>query len=106
MGSGRRLHSFPGVSWSSILLIDLASLSYHILTTIIRTKLCHELTGFYLCPFPRRKQYSSFRVAPSVSVDGNVTLGENIADQGGLRIAEIAYEKWLEVQIDLNTSSR
>ena len=82
------------------------SLSYHILTTIIRTKLCHELTGFYLCPFPRRKQYSSFRVAPSVSVDGNVTLGENIADQGGLRIAEIAYKKWLEVQIDLNTSSR
>ena len=43
-----------------------------------------------------RKQYSSFRVAPAVSVDGNVTLGENIADQGGLRIAEIAYEKWLQ----------
>ena len=53
---------------------------------------------FFLSP---RMQYSSFRVAPSVAVDGNVTLGENIADQGGLRIAEIAYEKWLEVRHNL-----
>ena len=57
---------------------------------------------FFLSP---RMQYSSFRVAPSVAVDGNLTLGENIADQGGLRIAEIAYEKWLEVRHTLTYSS-
>ncbi len=30
-----------------------------------------------------------------IPVDGNLTLGENIADQGGLKISEVAYEQWL-----------
>ena len=41
-------------------------------------------------------QYSNFSVA-GVQVDGNITMGENIADHGGLKIAEIAYENWLTI---------
>jgi len=42
-----------------------------------------------------RQQYSNFSVA-GVNVDGNITMGENIADHGGLKIAEIAYGNWLD----------
>ena len=46
-----------------------------------------------------RHQYSAFSV-DGISVDGNITLGENIADHGGLKIAEIAYENWLKMNGD------
>ena len=42
-----------------------------------------------------RKQYSAYSIN-GIKVDADLTLGENIADQGGLRFAEIAYENWLK----------
>jgi predicted metalloendopeptidase len=36
------------------------------------------------------KEYSGFSVAPGASVNGKLTLGENTADNGGVRIALMA----------------
>jgi endothelin-converting enzyme/putative endopeptidase len=36
------------------------------------------------------QQYSKFTVAPDVHVNGKLTLGENVADNGGARIALMA----------------
>ena len=42
------------------------------------------------------EQFSAFEVADGLSVNGELTLGENIADLGGLRIALAALESTLE----------
>ena len=41
------------------------------------------------------QEYSKFEVAPGVHVNGDLTLGENTADNGGARIALMALENTL-----------
>lgn len=40
-------------------------------------------------------QFDSIEVAPGTHANGHLTLGENIADQGGLRVAHTAYHNSL-----------
>jgi predicted metalloendopeptidase len=39
------------------------------------------------------KQYASYEVLPGVFLNGELTLGENIADLGGLKVAFAALQK-------------
>jgi len=42
------------------------------------------------------KQFDTFEVLPGIHVNGKLTLGENIADLGGISIAYDAYQKHLQ----------
>ncbi len=39
-------------------------------------------------------QYSQYEAVPKVKLDGKLTAGENIADNGGVKIAFQAYQSW------------
>ena len=64
-----------GVSPSPLLL------SGPLLTRIVRP----------CCACLQIEQYSSFEALPGVYVNGNLTIGENIADNGGVKASYNAY---------------
>lgn len=41
------------------------------------------------------KQYNNYRVRGKYKLNGKLTLGENIADNGGFRASQMAYKNWL-----------
>ena len=42
------------------------------------------------------KQFDGYKVLPDLAINGELTLGENIADLGGLKIAFAAFQKSME----------
>ncbi|CAN5915893.1 M13 family metallopeptidase [soil metagenome] len=43
-------------------------------------------------------QYAQYEAVPSVKLDGKLTAGENIADNGGVKLAFQAYQSWKAAQ--------
>lgn len=41
-------------------------------------------------------QYNNYQVLPGVFVSGNVSLPDNIADIGGIKLARMAYQRWVK----------
>lgn len=39
-------------------------------------------------------QYGKYEVSPGMTLNGSLTLGENIADNGGIKLAMTAFEAW------------
>ena len=58
------------------------------------------ILGFHREAACLRDQYSTYRLAEA-KVDGNLTLGENLADHGGLSMALEGYSAWRRENTDV-----
>ena len=42
------------------------------------------------------KQYENYELPNGLKINGNLTLGDNIADNGGVKVAHYAYQKYID----------
>lgn len=55
-----------------------------------------SVSGFETAAACVDNQYDAYEIAPGTHLNGELTLGENIADLGGLRLAYRAYRSWVD----------